>query len=326
MSKLFVICGHGAGDSGACGNGYQEQERVRALGKCIKELGGSEVLLGDINRNFYADNGISKLAISKDYQIIELHMDSDDTPNPRGAHVIISGYLDADDYDNKLADYLSGMFPGRAQKLVGRTNLANPDRARLAGYSYRLVEIGFISNVGDVATFNSNIDGIAKGILSCFNIGAQEDVSKPADKPAPTPQPLKWSIGTPVCVSSGYGTPYGVGLINGDYEGTITQIELGAPYPYLIDNRMWVNDALIDADPHVPGSARPASSGEKYSVGDPVCTNTLAESSSGGQVYKGDWKGKITRVVVGAPYPYLLNNGTGWTNDAGIDSDPHDPR
>ena len=52
MSKLFVICGHGAGDPGACGNGYQEAERVRALGKRIKELGGNNVMLGDVNRNY----------------------------------------------------------------------------------------------------------------------------------------------------------------------------------------------------------------------------------------------------------------------------------
>lgn len=61
----------------------------------------------------------------------------------------------------------------------------------------------------------------------------------------------------------------------------------------------------------------------KYGVGTVVCTNTLATSSAGGMVYKGDWKGTITRVVEGTSYPYLLNDGTGWTNDAGIDSDPH---
>lgn len=31
MAHIFVIAGHGAGDPGACGNGYQEAERVRAL-------------------------------------------------------------------------------------------------------------------------------------------------------------------------------------------------------------------------------------------------------------------------------------------------------
>lgn len=40
MAKLFIICGHGAGDPGCCAGGYTEAERVRALGQRIKELGG----------------------------------------------------------------------------------------------------------------------------------------------------------------------------------------------------------------------------------------------------------------------------------------------
>lgn len=190
MTKLYVICGHGAGDSGACGNGYQEAERVRALGKRINEIGGDNVMLGDVNRNYYADNGISNLGISKDYQIIELHMDSSKSATARGAHVIIRAGLDADQYDKALAKYLSTLLPGRSQTIVGRDDLANPDRAYVAGYSYRLVEIGFISNAQDVTIFNANIDTIAKGILDCFGIGANGNVT-PSPKPQPTPAPSK---------------------------------------------------------------------------------------------------------------------------------------
>ena len=66
MAHLYVIAGHGAGDSGAVGNGYTEAERVRALANRIKALGGDNVTLGDVNRNYYADNGISKLSIPKE--------------------------------------------------------------------------------------------------------------------------------------------------------------------------------------------------------------------------------------------------------------------
>lgn len=190
MKKLYVICGHGAGDPGACGNGYQEAERVRALGARIKALGGDNVTLGDVNRNYYADNGISKLNISKDYQIIELHMDSA-TASARGAHVIIYGGYSADAYDKALAKFLSGMFPGRANTIVGRNDLANPARAAAKGYGYRLVECGFISNATDVSIFNANIDNIAKGILNCFGIATSGNA---APKPSPTPTPAKKSV------------------------------------------------------------------------------------------------------------------------------------
>ncbi len=190
MTKLFVICGHGAGDPGACANGYQEAERVRALGKRIKELGGNSVMLGDVNRDYYADNGISNLTISKDYQMIELHMDSA-AVSARGAHVIIKDGLTADRYDLALAAFISQVFPGRADTIVKRSDLANPARAYAKGYAYRLMECGFISNAVDVSIFNKNIDNIAKGILQCFGIGVQAAqkpaATKPTIKPAAKP-------------------------------------------------------------------------------------------------------------------------------------------
>ena len=43
--KLYIIAGHGAGDCGAVGNGFQEAERVRALAQKIKDFGGDAVEL-----------------------------------------------------------------------------------------------------------------------------------------------------------------------------------------------------------------------------------------------------------------------------------------
>ena len=103
MTKIFVIAGHGAGDPGACANGYQEAERVRALAAKIKAYGGSNVTVGDTSRDWYADNGISSLNISKDTQIIELHMDSA-AASARGGHVIIKSGYNPDKYDTALAN------------------------------------------------------------------------------------------------------------------------------------------------------------------------------------------------------------------------------
>lgn len=173
--KLLVICGHGAGDPGACANGYTEAERVRVLGQRIKDLGGDNVILGDINRNYYEDNGISYLDEPLDTQIIELHMDSA-SPSARGGHVIIMEGLDADEYDVALADFIGGILPGRARTLVYRGDLANPARANARGYGYRLIENGFISSEEDLYIFNNNIDALATGILSCFGFGANTSV------------------------------------------------------------------------------------------------------------------------------------------------------
>lgn len=169
MAHVFLICGHGAGDSGAVGNGYQEQERVRTLGARIKALGGDYVTLADTSKNWYKTAGINTLTIPKDWQILELHMDSG-ASSARGGHVIIKKGYTADKYDNALAKMLKEILPGRSNMIVGRSDLANVNRAAAKGYGYRLVEFGFISNKNDVKIFNSRIDDIAEGVLKAFDI------------------------------------------------------------------------------------------------------------------------------------------------------------
>ena len=167
--RLWVCCGHGAGDSGAVGHGYTEAERVRALGSRIKELGGDGVVLMDQSRNWYADHGFDTVSIPKGDAVVELHMDSG-AAGARGGHVIYKAGFAPDAYDRALADAISGIFPGRAQTLVGRTDLRNCNVCASRGINYRLVEHGFISDAGDVATFNARIDEIARAYLTIFGI------------------------------------------------------------------------------------------------------------------------------------------------------------
>lgn len=174
MAHIFLIAGHGAGDSGAVGNGYTEAERVRVLAKKISELGGSSVTLGDTSRDWYADGGINNLSIPKDYQILELHMDSNKSLSPKGGHVIIKEGYKPDKYDQALADFIGKILPGRSELIVKRGDLANPKRAAAKGYGYRLVEFGFITNAGDVSIFNNKMNEIAEGVLQAFNIKISE--------------------------------------------------------------------------------------------------------------------------------------------------------
>lgn len=174
MPKLFVIAGHGAGDPGAVGNGFTEAERVRVLARKIKELGGGNVILGDLSRDYYRDNGVSTLNLPKEYEIVELHMDAGQE-TARGGHVIIYIEFQADEYDKALANMLADILPGRSQLIVNRNNLANPERAAMRGYGYRLVEFGFITNAEDVKIFNTRMDDIARGVLDAFGIVSVEN-------------------------------------------------------------------------------------------------------------------------------------------------------
>lgn len=182
MAHLYVIAGHGAGDPGAVGNGYSEAERVRALAQRIKDLGGNGVTLHPFSDDAYASGAISTIDIPGDWCIAELHMDSAGS-GARGGHVIIKDGFDPDGYDNALAELMRSVLPGRANLIVGRSDLANPNRAASRGLNYRLVENGFISSAEDVAVFNARIDDLARGYLSAFGLG-----SAPA-QPAPQQDP-----------------------------------------------------------------------------------------------------------------------------------------
>ena len=173
-NKLFVIPGHGAGDSGAVGNGYKEVERVRALATKVKEYGGDNVILSDFNLNSYRSNIIGKCQVPNDCLILELHIDSSKNTKARGGHVIINANFKADEYDDALVKMISTMFPGRAKTIVGRTDLANVRRAADKGYNYRLLECCFISNTEDIKKFNAEMDKLAKEILGCFKISVTE--------------------------------------------------------------------------------------------------------------------------------------------------------
>lgn len=136
-----------------------------------------------------------------------------------------------------------------------------------------------------------------------------------------------------ICKRYGFRLNY-----TGNANGSLTEhrmfVATSCPGPYLHSKMpqlaLEVN-ARLDGQTVAPTqpSTPNAPSGEKYSAGLPICTNTLSVNCYGtGKVYKGDWNGTIGKVIKGAKYPYRVDrNGVaiGWTNDTGIDTDPHIP-
>lgn len=179
MTKLYVICGHGHGDSGAVGGGKTEADLVRKLAAKMKAMGGPSVEVLDTSKNWYEQKLVNSALKKKvgNNPVIELHMDSVSGPakgKAKGGHVIIDADLSADKYDKALADYISKKFPGRSDKLVKRNNLGNLNSAQAQGINYRLIECCFIDHKGDREKFVADMDEIAAGILGCFGISAAQ--------------------------------------------------------------------------------------------------------------------------------------------------------
>lgn len=196
MAKLYIIPGHGHGDPGAVGGGQNEADSVRNLARRVKELAAdpSDVDLHDFSRNAYAQGDLNTLNVPKGTMVMELHRDSANG-SARGAHVIIKGGFEADAFDKALAKNLAAIFPGRSNIIVGRSDLANANRAARRGINYRLAEVGFIDNVTDRTIFNDRLDEIARAILSAAGIAAKGGAvpSTPAT-PVPAPAIGKLSV------------------------------------------------------------------------------------------------------------------------------------
>lgn len=236
MFKLFVIAGHGNGDVGAIGydkNGkkFYEYERVRMLAKRIKELGGSNVILGDLTEDYYKSEGILNLKYKpNEIQIIELHMDGSEIKTARGSHVIIIDGAKPDVYDTKLANSMNKLLPGRADIIQYRSDLQNVNLANYKGYGYRLLECGFISNVNDLDIFNKNIDTISKIILESFGFKSESpNPSKPSKPSKPTTTTFK--------VGDKVGVKKDAKDYNGNPAGGVTRNKVMYTIDELIDDR-----------------------------------------------------------------------------------------
>lgn len=195
MSKLYVIPGHGHGDPGAGGGGQNEADSVRNLARRVKELAAdpSDVELHDFSRNAYAQGDLNTLSVPKGTMVTELHRDSSNG-SARGAHVIIKDGFEADAFDKALAKNLAAIFPGRSSIIVGRSDLANANRAAKRGINYRLAEVGFIDNATDRAIFNDRMDEVARAILSAAGIKAKGAASAPAPSKPSTPAPASGKL------------------------------------------------------------------------------------------------------------------------------------
>lgn len=168
--KVYIIPGHGAGDSGACGGGKTEADLVRKFAARCKAWGGSKVKRAPYKKNAYESNSISKLLLSKaGWRIDEFHMDSA-SASAKGGHIIKDSRAKVTESDKALAKAVSESFPGRASSIVRRDDLANPKRAYAKGYEYALVEWGFISNKRDREYFVEHMDDLAKDYLRARGI------------------------------------------------------------------------------------------------------------------------------------------------------------
>lgn len=212
MGTKLLIAGHGENrdatfDSGATGyikkgeHRYMEEDLFPAMKKFIPK-GADVVFFSDYNVYDYGNLASLAKSYGSGTGVIEMHYDAF-TENARGGHVIVHADYKPDALDLRIRDVIKKHIGVRYshqgyEGISGRNNLKNANIARKNGINYRLVELGFGTNLKDAEIMTKNVDAIAKDLVEAlFGKVADKPVEvKPTkvEKPKAVVEPAKKTI------------------------------------------------------------------------------------------------------------------------------------
>lgn len=198
MGKHLLIAGHGRKrndgfDPGATGfitkgeHRYVSEDLFPAMKKFLPK--NHNVVFFD-EYNVYDYGNI--VALAKQYnatEVTEVHYDAASAA-ASGGHVIIHSAYSPDKMDLALRDAIDNMVGVRYSHrnhrgISGRSNLANVNRTKSGGITYRLLELGFGTNSRDAKIMTENVEGYAKELVKAIT-GTTNDKA-PSKKPTSTP-------------------------------------------------------------------------------------------------------------------------------------------
>lgn len=298
MAKHLIVYGHGQGDPGAVGNGYCERDFTRNvlgpyLEKYARQLKNNTVDFYDKSLDMYTQTraGRGAYSVSGYASVTELHLDAASAA-ATGGHVIVKAGFSADSGDLGIAQVIKkyvgwwGSVAG-TQGISYRNDLLNLNVFANRGISYRLAELGFITNAKDVKNLTNNLDAIAKEMIKAITGESVSGGGSPSTPSKPKPAApstgsggYKYAVGTHVTfggvftdsVSASKANP-NIGYVPASRlaknNGTITrQLKVNGRSVYLIDNGFgWINDGDVSSvggsapKPSAPTSNTTAASG-----------------------------------------------------------------
>lgn len=184
--KILLICGHGAGDPGACAFGYKEAYLVRDYAPMLKDKLSkyAEVTIFDTDKNMYEylKTGHSFNFKNYDY-VLELHFnaavnDVNGDGKTTGTEILIHQNEKGTSVEQSILKNICGLgFRNRGVKV--RSDLLNMNVCKgKQGVSYALLETCFIDDADDIKLYidkkNYIVEAIANGIISGFGLKAKQ--------------------------------------------------------------------------------------------------------------------------------------------------------
>ncbi|TDL96676.1 CHAP domain-containing protein [Macrococcus brunensis] len=182
--KIMLVSGHGYHDPGAVGNGTNERDFIREqivdrVAKYLK-IAGHDVTLYSKSQDMYQDTAYGENRPDRDKYgifwvkkqgydaVIEFHLDASANPEVDGGHVVIGAGLVPDNIDTGIQAAID-KHVDVVYSISKRDDLAHPRIAKAIGLNYRLVELGFITNKGDMDYMRQHGEEFCKDIADAIN-------------------------------------------------------------------------------------------------------------------------------------------------------------
>ena len=193
--KVGLISGHGAGDCGACGYGYEEANETVRIVKMLDERlqdCGIDTVVYPYERNAFKDCNRG-LGLQVDFSgcdyVLEVHLNSgrgDETGDDSigGTEIYVTPREATTGTENLILEYMEEL--GYRTRGVKAENFLVINKVKNLGVSSALLETCFVDDVDDMElyenTFDETISAIARGICVGFGVGYTEDTDDSTDE------------------------------------------------------------------------------------------------------------------------------------------------
>lgn len=208
--KILLIAGHGAGDCGAIGCGYQEANLTREMVALIKPKleRYATVEVADTSVNWFSKK--ANLPLTGVKYVLEIHFnacvnDAKGNGKTTGAEIYVTREENGTTVEENIVKNIATL--GLKNRGVKRKNFAVINYVKKQGISSALLETCFIDDADDMKIYAEKKEQIAQaivdGIVAGFKLKAKTVVAKP------TFQPYLVRVNTAVLnVRGGVGTSY----------------------------------------------------------------------------------------------------------------------
>ena len=175
--KILLISGHGNGDVGAIGNGYQEYKLTRELVNLIKPRleKYADVDVYDQSRNAFKDVQNGQFKVGKYDYVLEVHFNAYKDSSAKGTEIFVTTREKGISVEQGIMKVMGKYFTLRDNDSVfdgvKRTNFLVINTLKNKGMSGALLEVCFITNKNEMKIYQVCKESIAFDIAEAIAEG-----------------------------------------------------------------------------------------------------------------------------------------------------------